>query len=176
LLALSYNVSFVQSFSNVQLIRHITLNLTVEYFFSQCFTNYIKYDETSRRLLTDEKIKVDISEVMSILEKANSLEQIVTQSYNFQNLDSINKAFKKYLSIDVRATLSKKKRINGNIFRVLTKIEEILDARHKFVHELDINYSLSKEIYLDYVLTVEKAIELILFAFKNKGLTIEIDH
>ncbi len=72
--------------------------------------------------------------------------------------------------------LSKKKKINGNIFRILTKVQEILDARHRFVHELDINYSLSKQMYLDYVLTVEKTIELTLVAFKTKGLTIEIDH
>lgn len=148
----------------------------IEYFFSQCFANYIKYDKTSRGLLTDEKIKVDISEVISILEKTNSLEQIVTQSYNFQNLDSLNKAFKKYLSIDVRATLSQKKKVNGKVTRILTKVEEILDARHRFVHDLDINYELSKNIYLDYVSTMEIAIELILLAFKEKGLTIEIDH
>lgn len=148
----------------------------LEYFFSQCFANYIKYDKQARQLLTEEKIKIDISEVINILEKENSLEQIVTQSYNFQNLDSLNKAFKKYILIDVKATLSQKKKISGNIVRVLTKIQEILDARHRFVHELDINYSLTKQMYLDYVLTVEKAIELILGAFKTKGLTIEIDH
>lgn len=148
----------------------------LEYFFSQCFANYIKYNETSRGLLTDEKTKVDISDVISILEKTNSLEQIVTQSYNFQNLDSLNKAFKKYLSIDVRAILSQKKKVDGKIIRILTKIEEILDARHRFVHELDINYDLSKNIYLDYVSTMERAIELILLEFKKKGLTIDIDH
>jgi hypothetical protein len=74
------------------------------------------------------------------------------------------------------ATLSKKKKINGNVFRILTKIQDILGARHRFVHELDINYSLTKQMYLDYVLTVEKTIELTLIAFKTKGLTIEIDN
>lgn len=148
----------------------------LEYFFSQCFANYIKYNKQARKLLSDEKIKIDISEVIDILEKDNSLEQIFTQSYNFQNLDSISKAYKKYLSIDVKLALSQKKKINGNIVRMLTKIQEILDARHRFVHELDINYNLSKQMYLDYVLTVEKTIELILATFKAKGLTIEIDH
>jgi len=148
----------------------------LEYFFSQCFANYIKYDKKARQLLTDEKIKIDISEVINILEKENSLEQIVTQSYNFQNLDSLNKAFKKYLLIDVKSTLSQRKKINGNIVRVLTKIEEILNARHRFVHELDINFNLTKEMYLDYVLILEKAIGLILVEFKTKGLIIEIDH
>jgi hypothetical protein len=148
----------------------------LEYFFGQCFATYIKYDENARLLLSEEKTKIGISEVISILKKEDSLEQIVTQMYNFQNLDSINKAYKKYLTIDMMSTLSKKKKINGNIFRILTKVQEILDARHRFVHELDINYDLTKQMYLDYVLTVEKTIELTLVAFKTKGLTIKIDH
>lgn len=149
---------------------------TIEYFFGQTFSNYIKYNESSRGLLTEEKMKIEISDVLSILEKENSLEQIVTQSYNFQNLDSINKAFKKYISIDVRAILSQKKKVGNNVVRVLTNIEAILNARHKFVHELDIDYALSKERYLDNVATVEKAINLVTQKFKKDGLKIEIMH
>lgn len=86
----------------------------LEYFFGQCFSVYIKYDKTARRQLTEEKVKIGITEVISILEKENSLEQIIAQTYNFQNLESTNRAFKKYVSIDILATLSKKKRINKN--------------------------------------------------------------
>ena len=106
----------------------------IEYFFGQCFVNYIKYDKKARLLLVEKKLKIDISEVISIFKKENSLEQIVTQFYNFQNLYSINKAFKKYLLIDVMSTLNVKKKINGNMFRVLTKIQEIMETRHRFVH------------------------------------------
>ena len=148
----------------------------IEYFFGQIFSNYIKYNESSRRLLAEEKIKIEISDVISILKKDYSLEQIVTQSYNFQNLDSINKAFKKYISIDVRAILSQKKKVGTNVVRVLTNIETILNARHKFVHELDIDYALSKERYLDNVATVEKVIDLVIHRFKKDGLKIEIMH
>lgn len=148
----------------------------LEYFFGQCFAVFIKYNDSARLQLTEEKIKIGISEVISILEKENSLEQIVMQTYNFQNLESINKAFKKYVSVDIMATLSKKKRVNGNIFRILPKVQEILEVRHRFVHELDINYNLTQQMYLDYVLTIEKTIELTLTEFKNKGLKIEINY
>ena len=148
----------------------------IEYFFGQTFFNYLKYNESSRCLLTEEKIKIEISDVLSILEKENSLEQIVTQSYNFQNLDSINKAFKKYISIDVKAILSQKKKVGNNVVRVLTNIEAILNARHRFVHELDIDYALSKDRYLDNVATVEKAIDLVTQKLKKDGLKIEIMH
>lgn len=152
------------------------LGSIIEYFFGQTFTNHIKYNEFSRRLLTEEKIKIEISDVLSILEKETSLEQIVTQSYNFQNLDSINKAFKKYIAIDIRAILSQKKKVGNNVVRVSTRLEAILNARHRFVHELDIDYALSKEKYLDNVATVEKAIGLVTQKFEKSGLKIEIMH
>ncbi|HMU12783.1 MAG: hypothetical protein JST41_08055 [Bacteroidetes bacterium] len=148
----------------------------IEYFFGQIFANYIKYHESSRRMLAEEKVKIEISDVISILKSEDSLEQIVMKSYNFQNLDSINKAFKKYTSIDINETLSQKKKVSGKIIRVLTNLEAILNARHKFVHELDIDYCLSKEKYLVNVSTVEKAIELTIQRIKKDGLNIEIEH
>lgn len=147
----------------------------LEYFYGQCFTNFIKYDEIAKSQLIEEKIKIGIADVLKILQKENSLEQIISQSYNFQNLDSINKAYKRYLSIDVLSILSKKKRVNKKVYRILTKIQEILETRHRFVHELDIDYSMTKEIYLDYIGIVESAINLTITALKSKGLKIEID-
>lgn len=132
----------------------------LEYFFGQIFISFIKYNETSRQKITEERIKIDISDVLGILEKEVFLEQIVLKNYNFQNLDSINRAFKKYISIDIKATLSQKRKVNNRTDRILTNIEAILKARHKFVHELDIDYCLSKEKYLDHVATIEKGIEL----------------
>lgn len=148
----------------------------LEYFYGQCFVDFIKYDTNARNLLVDEKLKIGIADVIDILQKENSLEQIIAQSYNFQNLDSINKAYKKYMSIDVMSILSKKKKVNGKIIRVLVKIQEILNARHRFVHELDINYDLTKQIYLDYIATVESAILLTVDSFSQRGLKIELDY
>ena len=148
----------------------------LEYFFSQCFANFIKYDETAKSLLIEEKLKIGIADVIDIFQKKNSIEQIITQSYNFQNIESINKAYKKYISIDVLSVLSKKKKVNSKVFRILTSIQEILEARHRFVHELDIDYTLTKQQYFDYVATIENAIELSLESFREKGLKIEINH
>jgi len=148
----------------------------LEYFYGQCFVNFLKYDTDAKKLLVDEKLKLGVQEVIHILQKENTLEQIIAQSYNFQNLDSINKAYKKFLSIDVISILGKKKKINGKTVRVLVKIQEILEARHRFVHELDINYDLTKQIYLDYITIVECAISLTIDALKTKRLKIEINY
>jgi len=147
----------------------------LEYFYGQCFVDFIKYDTKAKNLLVDEKLKIGIADVITILQKENSLEQIIVQSYNFQNLDSINKAYKRYLSIDVMSMLSKRKKVNKKIVRILTKIQEILYARHRFVHELYINYDLTKQLYLDYIATVKCAILLTIESFRQKGLRIKLD-
>lgn len=145
----------------------------IEYFFSQSFYSFLKYDNNCREEITKEKIKLDISEVLNINNNYNTIESIVTKSYNFQNIDSINRAYKKYLNIDIRSLLSCKKKINSKIFRVINKFDEILNARHSFVHELDINYVINKEVYFRYLKTIEVIIEIILNEFKNKNLNIE---
>lgn len=145
----------------------------IEYFFSQSFYSFLKYEPSCRENITSEKIKIDISEVLNINNNKNTIESIVAKSYNFQNIESINKAYKKYLNIDIRSVLSCKRKVDSKIFRVINKLDEILNARHSFVHELDINYEINKEIYFGYLKTIEVIIELMLAEFKTKNLNIE---
>jgi len=145
----------------------------IEYFFSQSFYNYLKYEPNCRELITSEKIKIDISEALNLTYKINTIEGIVTKSYNFQNIESINRSYKKYLNIDIRSVLSCKKKIDSKVVRVIDKLDEILNARHSFVHELDINYDINKELYFGYLKTIEIIIDLMLIEFKTKGLKIE---
>lgn len=140
----------------------------IEYFFGESFVNFITYDSTAREMITDEKIKIGVSEVMKIQNKETSLERIISETYNFQSLESINKAFKKYIKIDVFAVLSKRKKVNGKIFRVLTKLEMLVNSRHKIIHNLEFNYDLTKDDYITYVKTVEKTIEMIIDEIKVK--------
>lgn len=140
----------------------------IEYFFGETFVNFITYDSSARKLIVDEKVKIGVKEVVKIQNKETSLERIISETYNFQNLDSINKAFNKYLNIDVYAVLSKRKKVNGKIFRVLTKLEKLIESRHKIIHDLEFNLDLTKEDYITYVKTVEMTIELTIDELKKK--------
>jgi hypothetical protein len=125
--------------------------------------------------MVDEKLKIGVLEVVKIQNKETSLERIISETYNFQNLESINKAYKKYLKMDVFAILSKRKKVNGKIFRVLTKLEKLVDSRHKIIHDLEFNIDLTKEDYITYVKTVEMTIEMIIDELKKKkNLKIEM--
>lgn len=147
----------------------------LEYFFGQCFETFLRYDNDAKKFIIEEKLKLNVEDVINIIDKRDSLEQIITKSYNFQNLDQINRAYKKYLNIDLFATLAHKRRIGSNITRVSVKLQEIMEARHRFVHELDINYDLTKEQYLNYLLTIKITITMVIEVMKAKELRIEID-
>lgn len=147
----------------------------LEHFYGQIFAVFIKYNAETRNLLIDEKPKISTANVLDILNKKTTLEQIIAHLYNFQNLDSINKAYKKYLSIDLRSILAKTKKVNGRQMRILAKIEELLNVRHNFIHRLDIDYSLSKEVYLNYVSIIEITIQLTVESLRENGYNIDTD-
>lgn len=78
----------------------------LEYFFGQSLAHFMKYDNLCKQVLAEEKIKLGVQDVIKIIEREESIEQLVLETYNFQNLESINKAYKKYLNIDLKAILS----------------------------------------------------------------------
>ncbi len=47
---------------------------------------------------------------MDILKKKKSLGEFIAQMHNFQNIVSINKAFNKYINMDIHSILSKKEK------------------------------------------------------------------
>lgn len=146
----------------------------IEYFFGEVFVNFITYNPTARDLIANEKVKIGVAEVIQIQNNETSVERIISETYNFQNLESINRAFKKYIQIDIFAILSKRKKINGKVFRLLNKIENLVNSRHKIIHDLEFNYDLTKDDYITYVKAVEKAIEIVIDELKDKkGLNIE---
>ena len=140
----------------------------IEYFFGETFINYITYNPSARELIISEKLKIGVEEVLKIQNKETSIERIISENYNFQNLESINKAYRKYLQIDVFYILSKRKKVNGKVFRVLTKIDSLVNSRHKIIHDLEFNYDLTKEDYITYVKTVEKTIEIVIEKLNDK--------
>lgn len=81
---------------------------------------------------------------------------------DFQNIKSINRAYKKWLEIDILSAICKKKKVGNNIIRVYSAIEEIIEQRHLLVHEFLLDYSIDKEKFLNYIITIEKLIRIVI--------------
>jgi hypothetical protein len=127
----------------------------LEYFFGETFLILIKYDIRAKKVIASENIKIPLQEVLLIQKGEASIEDFITKSFNFQNLDQINKAYLKFLGIDILNILSKKKKIGNRFIRLNKKVEEIIQRRHQMIHQFTFDFTFQKEDILECLNIVE---------------------
>lgn len=146
-----------------------------EYFFSQIFQVLITYDQFALNKRDTHKLKVDFSTLLEVGNKYRTIESVIAESYTFQNLDRLNKAYKDWLDIDVRKILYKKRKIGSSITFLENRISEIIQHRHGVVHHFEIDSSLTKDGYIHILEAIEKSlVEFISFLEKKYGMKIEL--
>lgn len=141
--------------------------------------------------------KFTLSQIEYIMKKNLSMGEIIAEYFNFQNLDSINKAYSSLLKINFFKELKKyqwvyeDKRKNFLGFIQLdngfyTRFKKWIDLRHNFVHDINFNINLTSDKIrefdddivpfahlIDYFIlnkTAEKIIETEKGADKNNNL------
>ena len=67
----------------------------IEYLFSQSFLILIKYDNYAQNEIKKETFKVSFQDTLNVEKGLLSTEQLVANNFTFQNINHINKAFKK---------------------------------------------------------------------------------
>jgi len=73
----------------------------IEYIFRETFEILLKYDTPAQSALEAHSRKVAFAEAAAVVRGELTLERIASDWYSFQNLDSIQKAFKEVLEIDI---------------------------------------------------------------------------
>lgn len=133
-----------------------------EYFFSQVFQILIAYDEFALNKRKSHKMKVGFSTLLEVESKDRTIENIIAEGYTFQNLNQLNKAYKDWLGIDVRAILYKKKKIGTKVKFLENRISDIIQYRHGIVHHFSIDRTLTKKGFTHILEAVDKTmLELI---------------
>ena len=117
----------------------------VEHFLSRSFKAMLKFDPKTRKQLLQRTRKVELGEAISIAEGEMFIEDVIVGWYSFQNLDSIQKAFKEWLEIDFRATLRRRRRIGQRVVTLDTELGRMIEARHGVIHRLHIDSKLRKQ-------------------------------
>ena len=133
----------------------------IEYFFGATFEIMIKYDEKAQQIIEDENLKVLLKDVVSVKKGELSIESIVARDFTFQNLGHVNKAFRKYLAIDILKALSKRKKIGTRVFRMREKLEEIISRRHLMIHHFSFDYTFTKEEFIQALDVIEVCVRLV---------------
>ncbi|HYD49933.1 MAG TPA: hypothetical protein VEB21_16365 [Terriglobales bacterium] len=167
---------WTQSFDPVRILYNGLVPFAVsmfEYFFSRVFEVLVAYDSVALEKRSSYTQRVDFSTLFEVSQGKKKIEEVIAESYSFQNLSQINKGYKEWLSIDVRKVLFRKKRIGGKILFLETRVADIIQQRHGVVHRLDLDRSLTKEGYIAILDAIDASItEFRTFLERKYGIKI----
>ena len=139
-----------------------------EFFFSKAFQILLKYDKKALQRIEEFSCKVKFKDVLLISKSEKTIEDIISENYNFQNINSLNSAYKEWFSIDIRNVLYKKKKI-GNKFSILeNRMDEIIKFRHSVIHQFIFNSELDKLELVNIFDTVKSVINAVTDFFESK--------
>ncbi len=147
-----------------------------EAFLKDFFVTYVDTNKSIQEKFFNSKEKLSPRDLKDILNKNLSIGQLISNSYKFQNLDSSNAAYNNYLDFDLLKALGKKKKIRKKLYRINNLIREILNFRHKIVHEAYLDSDLNDGVIELYVSCLEMAGKLIVENFLNeKNFKIDLE-
>lgn len=129
----------------------------LEHFFSRCFEILLRYDSKAQARLKQQTKKVDVSDVLAIQSGAKTIESIIADWYSFQNIASIHSAFSDWFGIDFWKLLRRRKKVGKKLPLLESRLDQLIQARHRVVHRLSLDVELSKaqiEEILDLVVAI----------------------
>jgi hypothetical protein len=145
----------------------------IEHFFRESFEILLKYDQSAQKAMEEQNKKLSFSEAAALVRGELTIERIVSGWYSFQNLNSIQKAFKDVLGIDVWKTIRRRKKVRAKIPMLSTSLENLIGARHGVVHRFSLDRNLNREGFLDLVHLVRALLEISAEEFERKlGVTL----
>ena len=146
----------------------------LENFFSDTFEILLKYDETAQKNIEEYNRKLPYSEVAKIVRGELALERVVSRWFSFQNIDSIQKAFKDIHGIDVWKTLRRRKKVRDRLPILMGDFKNLIEARHDVIHRFSINMELDRDGFLDLLHLVRAILEVMGQEVANKlGVQLE---
>jgi len=140
----------------------------IEYLFGQTFEILIKYDNYAKKVIEEENLKIPLKDVLAIKRNELDIESVISRDYTFQNLSHVNKAYKKYLDIDVFNILSKRKKVGNRFHFIREKLEEIIKRRHFMIHQFEFDPTLTKEHFLEILDIIDITIKLVINSIEKK--------
>jgi hypothetical protein len=136
----------------------------LESFFYEFYISYLesKPEILEKILIEKGRLKLNYFDLKNLLEKEKTLAELLAEYYNFQNLYSLNYAFRELLNLELLDRWSKKK-INEKTY--LENIQNLISQRHKIIHNLFSDENFVSQNILNYketlVLIVNDFIDLV---------------
>lgn len=140
----------------------------IEFMFKEAFLVLIRYDTEAQEKIKKANLKISLDRVIQVKNKELLIEELIAETFTFQNINQTSKAYKDYLDIDIRKIFHIKKKINNRVFRIMDKIEEIIQLRHSIIHHFGYYTDLDQELFLLYLNTIDSAHKLFIESLQKK--------
>lgn len=133
----------------------------IEHYFRECFEILLKYDPSARKKLEGQNRKLSFVEAVAIAQGDLTIERIASGWYSFQNINSIQKAFKDVFGIDVWKVLRSRKKVRDKLPIMFKSLDNLIGARHGVVHHFVIDRDLDRDGFLDLLHFVKALLDLV---------------
>jgi hypothetical protein len=145
----------------------------IEHFFLESFEILLKYDVSARGILQEQNRRLSFAEAIPIERDELTIERVASGWYSFQNLDSIQKAFKEVFAIDVWKAIRRRRKIRGKLPLLSTALKNLIGARHGVVHHFSLDRNLDREGFIDLLHLVRALLEIMAKEIERKlGVTL----
>jgi len=147
-----------------------------ESFLREFFVAYLETNPAIEEKIYEKRSKLDYGQIKELMDGSKSLARIEAEEYSFQSLRSANLAYGKYLDMDLLATFSTRKKHAGKVERVLAALDELLELRHRIVHEAFIDTELDRKRVERYLFYLRASGRLFVKAFlDSKGFRADLE-
>ncbi len=148
----------------------------IEHAFRGTFEILLKYDAKAQRALDDMGRKVSYSDASAVARGDLTIERIASDFFSFQNLDSVQKAYKEVLSIDIWAAVRRRRRVRKKMPLLSEALKDLIGTRHGIVHQFSLNRDLDREGFLHLIALVRILVDVLAVEVSKKiGVAIQAE-
>ncbi|MCM3595044.1 hypothetical protein M4D55_04505 [Metabacillus idriensis] len=168
--------------TNPSIIRHNTLVpfcvSILEDFLRTIFKQYLIHNEDKMHLYFDDrKGEMSYSSVKALFTGEVKLVDKIMDEYSFQNFKSTNKAFQKYMNINLFEVMKIEIPYLRGKIKIITVLQELIDTRHKIIHEAALHGKLGTKAMGKYCYFLERfGYEFVRVFEKKNGLNLFRDN
>jgi hypothetical protein len=146
----------------------------LEHVFRETFEILVKYDLDAQAVLENQNRKLSFADARALTAGTVTLERIASSWYSFQNLDSIQKAFKDVLNIDIWKLIRTRRKVRDKLPMLSDALNKMIGARHGVVHSFLLDRELNREGFLQ-LLQLVRTIIAVLEAEVSRKLEVRIN-
>ena len=134
---------------------------SLESFLRDFFVAFVDSHPDLLERIYERRGKLEYAALRDLLEGKVSLAEHEANNYSFQNLESANVAFQRYIGVNLFSVWEKRKKFNGKFYIVREVLQELLSLRHRIIHKAYIEPNLGRNETMRYIRFVEYAVDLL---------------